>query len=86
MSEASRDAVLDVSEGDMRRAINLLQSAVQFNPGDSVVRPEAVLEVAGALPSDALTKLWLAIEKNRFDMVQKEVESVVAQVCGECGL
>jgi len=75
--EAARLKLLDVSGGDLRRAITLLQCAAQFN--GNRVDEAIVVEVAGALPLNALTPLWEAMSANRFDVLHKAVKSVIRQ-------
>eukprot|EP00966_Prymnesium_polylepis_P149871 3462042-Prymnesium_polylepis.1 len=41
------------SEGDMRRAIQMLQSLHQLSGGE--IAPGAVLDITGAVPADRLT-------------------------------
>jgi len=73
--EQARLKLLDVSGGDLRRAITLLQCAAQFNGGR--VDEAVVIEVAGALPKDALLPLWESMSSGSFDVLQKGVKNVV---------
>jgi replication factor C subunit 2/4 len=75
--EPAQLKLLEVSGGDLRRSITLLQCAAQFNGGR--VDEEIVVEVSGALPSDALLPLWEAVMSNRFDNLRTQVKNVVRQ-------
>lgn len=70
------EAILDTANGDMRRAITILQSAANFNAGR--VGKDAVFEVAGVLPPHALGALWLAVQGGIFDRVAAEVRALLA--------
>jgi len=52
------EAVLRVSGGDLRKAINYLQSASQLYGG--AVRPENVVEISGTVPEKDFERLMLA--------------------------
>jgi replication factor C small subunit len=63
-TEAGLDAILYVSEGDIRHAINLLQSAVALGKVDE----ESVYSIASrARPEDIRTLLTLALEGKFLD-------------------
>ncbi|KAH9253614.1 hypothetical protein BASA81_008450 [Batrachochytrium salamandrivorans] len=70
------EAILDAANGDMRRAITILQSAANYNAGR--VGKDAVFEVAGVLPPHALGALWVAVQSGIFDQVATEVRSLLA--------
>ena len=62
--------VLEVSRGDMRKAVTTLQSvATLYGPGKA--SPAAVEEVTGVLPAAAMATLWAAIESNKFEQLQQ---------------
>lgn len=75
--DESLKTLMDVSQGDMRRAITLLQSSAQFN--NSVVDSETIVEVAGSLPPNAIKKLWTRIRGKLFDPIREEVDNVIAE-------
>lgn len=73
---AALEAVLDTANGDMRRAITILQSAANYNANQ--VSQQAVFEVAGVLPPQALEQLWLAIQTGLYDKVFVEIRNLLA--------
>eukprot|EP00887_Chlorella_sp_A99_P002641 scaffold6.g2641.t1 len=64
MGEGALEALSRVSGGDMRKAITTLQSAVRLH--GSPVRPEAVMDVAGAVPESAVQGLLAAARSSSF--------------------
>jgi replication factor C subunit 2/4 len=74
--EDAKNALLEASNGDMRRAITLLQCAAQFNA--LKIDRSIVVEVSGALPVDALSSVWNAISVGPFDAIIDAVKNVLA--------
>lgn len=74
--DEAKEALLDASGGDLRRAITLLQSASNYNA--KKVDRASVYEVAGVLPDDALTPVWEAITQGLFDPVFLSIKNVLA--------
>lgn len=68
--------ILKFAQGDMRRAVNLLQSGHQLN--GKTVTSDTILELAGIVPSNVLEELWDKIKRSSFTAVQKTVEELVA--------
>lgn len=64
-----------VSGGDMRKAITTLQSAVRLR-GSPVV-PQTIIDVAGAVPEEAATRLLVAC-REPFSQVQESVKDLIA--------
>ena len=75
-NEDGKLALLEASNGDMRRAITLLQSAAQFN--DRNVDRAIVMEVSGTLPPNALNQVWEAVTAGGFDKIAEAVRNVLA--------
>ena len=69
-----------VSNGDLRKAITTLQSAVRLQ--GPRVRPQTVLDVAGAIPSAAVQAVMRACATNSFQAVQDAVTDVIADGFG----
>ena len=65
------------SEGDMRRAIQMLQSVHQLYGGQ--LAPQGVLDISGALPQAMITKTLETCKRNDFDAMQAFVEEVIAE-------
>eukprot|EP00326_Haptolina_ericina_P028149 CAMPEP_0181183644 /NCGR_PEP_ID=MMETSP1096-20121128/8535_1 /TAXON_ID=156174 ORGANISM="Chrysochromulina ericina, Strain CCMP281" /NCGR_SAMPLE_ID=MMETSP1096 /ASSEMBLY_ACC=CAM_ASM_000453 /LENGTH=324 /DNA_ID=CAMNT_0023272337 /DNA_START=18 /DNA_END=992 /DNA_ORIENTATION=- len=64
------------SEGDMRRAIQMLQSLHQLYGGD--LRPSCVLDISGAVPEDRLGLIFDTCRKNDLDRTQVLVNDFLA--------
>ncbi|CAE7356536.1 RFC2, partial [Symbiodinium microadriaticum] len=74
------DALLEVSEGDMRKAVTYLQSAHDLSAGSSHISHEMVLDVSGQICADVMTPLWSAVlAGSPFDVVKKHVADIVAE-------
>jgi replication factor C subunit 2/4 len=75
----------DVSLGDMRKAVTLLQSAAALYGGRGdvavAVAPEHVRDVAGIIPADAVHALLAACRAGAgaFDAAQAAVEALVKE-------
>ena len=77
MSDGAVDALIDTSEGDMRRAITCLQSAARLkSPGKDEVTKNDVFEVAGQIPDKWIDGLFDACQKNSFSNVQEYVDKL----------
>ena len=75
VEEKELDFILELCEGDMRRAVTTLQSAHALGgPVDS----DALAEMAGLPPTSVVDKLWSALSKNSFSILQTAVEDVCA--------
>ena len=85
------DPVLELSKGDMRRAVTTLQSAQTAGPVDR----DALAEMAGLPPSNALEGVWERLTKNTtpnangnqgFRGMEDAVEDLCAEGCSATGL
>ncbi|KAJ3110873.1 replication factor C subunit 4 [Phlyctochytrium bullatum] len=62
--------ICTVSEGDMRRAIMLLQSAHGLNlPGD--IQPDHINEISGIVPQDLVTSLLSAVKEQKYSKAEE---------------
>lgn len=68
--------ILSHAQGDMRRAVNLLQSGHQLN--GSNVTSSTISDISGTVPSDILDSIWENIKSSSFGALQKTVEELVA--------
>ncbi|PFH37169.1 putative replication factor C subunit 2 [Besnoitia besnoiti] len=75
------DALLRISQGDLRRAVTLLQSAASIY--DEELSEEAILEVAGQPPARVITDLLRACAVSP-DEASAEVENVISQGWDVC--
>lgn len=68
--------ILSHAQGDMRRAVNLLQSGNQLN--GSKLTAKTISDIAGTIPSDVLNQLWEKIKSSSFTALQTTVEELIA--------
>jgi replication factor C subunit 2/4 len=82
INEAQIDAILNVSGGDMRRAVTSLQSVhALVSGGDTEIVDERVIaELAGLPPSNVIDALYRAIQSRRFDTMEMAVKNEI--ICG----
>lgn len=64
-TEDTLKTLIDVSQGDMRRAITLLQSCAQYN--QMKVESAVILDVAGRLPERLVKDFAKAMESSKFE-------------------
>jgi len=69
--------LVDVSEGDMRKSITLLQSATRLVTKDQTIEASHVTEVAGTLPQQVITKLLQSTKTGVFTQVQQAVQDII---------
>jgi replication factor C subunit 2/4 len=81
LNEQQIDSILDVSGGDMRRAVTSLQSVQALIAGttNNVVIDETVIaEISGIPPKSVVEKLYKALLTAQFNSMQKAVEEIIA--------
>ena len=76
----SMETLARVSNGDLRKAITTLQSAVRLQ--GPRVRSQTVLDVAGAIPAAAVQTVMRACATDSFQAVQDAVSDVIADGFG----
>jgi len=72
------EKILDFAQGDMRRAVTLLQSCLQFY-GKKSVSPEALEEVSGDVPKHLMEALWAAVEARNFTGMTTAVDNMMLE-------
>jgi replication factor C subunit 2/4 len=72
------DTIMNLSGGDMRRAIQLMQSAKQLHGPETPIGKEEVIEISGLIPDTVLAAFWTAVKTNLFDSLEAEIENIVA--------
>ncbi|KAI8835354.1 P-loop containing nucleoside triphosphate hydrolase protein [Chytriomyces cf. hyalinus JEL632] len=75
-SDETLDMLVQVSEGDLRKAIMYLQSAFRLHP-TAEIPPQAIVEIAGVAPSSVIETLFAAWQKKEFYSVQNAVAQIV---------
>lgn len=73
--DAQLDTILDLAEGDMRRAVTTLQSVHALGKG---VDDNTIAEIAGKPPQTVVDALYLALQSSTFDDMKVAVEDVCA--------
>lgn len=76
LSDESAATLIHVSGGDLRRAINVMQSAFQLY-GDEF-GPEGIIEVSGVFPESSAQNLWRSIRDAGFDGLRRQVDDIMA--------
>lgn len=69
------DALIRLSEGDLRKAITYLQSAYRLY--GSHMSLQALNDIAGVVPEEQIRALFAACRSKSFKEVQREVETLV---------
>jgi len=70
------DTIVESSRGDMRNAVNLLQTVSQLPR----VTPECIVEIAGEVPDRVFDELWSAVTTGpKFELVTNAVSTFVGE-------
>ncbi|XP_063162463.1 replication factor C subunit 4 isoform X2 [Candoia aspera] len=70
--------LVHVAEGDLRKAITLLQSATRLTGGKEVTE-EIVTEIAGVVPKEMLDGLLIACQSGSFEKLEAVTKSVISE-------
>jgi len=75
------DEILELSQGDMRRAVTTLQSAHSLSGGKEggVIKKESIAEMAGLPPPALIDGLIDTLRAKKFDDVRKYVQNIVLE-------
>jgi len=71
-SPKTLETLIQVSEGDLRKAIMLLQSAFRFY-GKEQLTPGVVTEISGLIPSEVVDWLYSSFRSKKPDTIEKVV-------------
>lgn len=71
------NTLIDISKGDMRKAITLLQSASQLND-NSTISSESIIKISGILPNELMEKVWKSISEYNYDTILKQVDEIIS--------
>lgn len=71
--------LVDVSEGDMRKSITLLQTARRLVGEEDELCSGHIAEVAGVIPAQAVEYLLKACKSNSFDSIQAAAKDMMAE-------
>ncbi|XP_030647808.1 replication factor C subunit 4 [Chanos chanos] len=75
-SKEAIDALVRVSEGDLRKAITYLQSAARLN-SDKEITENSVIEIAGVVPPKLIENLLQICYKSTFEKLQIAVKNMI---------
>uniref|UniRef100_A0AAV1VM88 AAA+ ATPase domain-containing protein n=1 Tax=Peronospora matthiolae TaxID=2874970 RepID=A0AAV1VM88_9STRA len=76
VSDSVLESLLECSNGDLRKAINYLQSAKQLC-GDDELSEGDVVAVAGLAPPELLQQFWASVASNSFDKMKADITSIL---------
>ena len=82
LGEGTLDKIMQVANGDMRKAVTYLQSAHQLlgkSVGAGLVQPAHIVEMSGNLPPNALHALWQGMRGGQFSAMQAAVQDIIAE-------
>ena len=68
--------LMQQSEGDMRRAIQMLQSLHQLHGGR--IEPQAVRDISGSVPQPTVGRIFAVCRGQNFDEMQRLVDELLA--------
>eukprot|EP00002_Diphylleia_rotans_P012942 TRINITY_DN2525_c0_g6_i2.p1 TRINITY_DN2525_c0_g6~~TRINITY_DN2525_c0_g6_i2.p1 ORF type:complete len:207 (-),score=55.10 TRINITY_DN2525_c0_g6_i2:19-639(-) len=77
VGESDLDLVVEVSGGDMRRAVTLLQTATRY--GSILEIREKITEISGLIPGTIVDAIIQAVRSNRFSLIQQKVSQVIKE-------
>jgi len=69
--------LIEVSGGDLRRSITLLQTARNAVGGNESLTPEEVMEIAGVIPDGVAESLLNACKTKSFSAISKEAQNAI---------
>jgi replication factor C subunit 2/4 len=72
------DTLVKVSEGDLRRAITLLESSSRLLLDGEALAPEHVRETAGVIPASVVDKLMHSCRMNSFTGIEQAATDAIA--------
>ena len=75
MLQPALDELMPQSDGDMRRAIQMLQSLQRL--GAEEINEEAVLEISGSLPKSQVASIFSVIREKNFSNCMQKVEELL---------
>ncbi|XP_039177816.1 replication factor C subunit 4 [Crotalus tigris] len=78
ISNEAIDYLVRVAEGDLRKAITLLQSATRLTGGKEVTE-EIVIEIAGVVPKEILDGLLSACQSGSFEKLEAVTKNVISE-------
>lgn len=70
------DVIVDISDGDMRRAITTLQSCFRLKVGQGIITKPDIFEMSGLIPSEYLTEFLNVCKKADYSKLEAFVQNI----------
>ena len=77
LGDDTLDKLVELSDGDMRRSITILQSAQKLRGMQQQLTPADVMEVAGVIPPHRIAALLLAAKGSTFRHLQAAAQEMI---------
>ncbi|XP_064638961.1 replication factor C subunit 4-like isoform X2 [Lineus longissimus] len=77
-NEGSMEALMETSEGDMRKAITYLQSAHRLK-GEDGIDAQDIWEIAGIIPKDVIDHILTVCHSNSYEKLEVAVKDLIAE-------
>lgn len=78
VSEEGKEAIVETSEGDLRKAITSLQSCARLKGGQEVEKQD-VYEITGVIPDSFIEGLLEVAQLNSYDRLQSAVDDLICE-------
>jgi len=79
ISDEALKRLIEISDGDMRRAVTSLQSAARFSTSGAEVSAEDVAEMCGVIPDGIVDELISACRRGRYEQLEKTMNKIMSQ-------
>lgn len=70
------DIIVDISDGDMRRAITTLQSCFRLKVGQGSINKTDIFEMSGIIPSEYLSDFLSVCKKGDYSKLEAYVQNI----------
>lgn len=70
------DIIVDLSDGDMRRAITTLQSCFRLKVGQGNITKNDIIEMSGLIPSEYLSQFLDVCKKSDYSALEAFVQNI----------
>lgn len=76
--EEALQKLMVISEGDLRRAITLLQSVSRLK-GEEMITKQDILEVGGVIPEEVISQLFEVCHSDSYEKLDKNLKEIVCE-------
>ncbi|XP_053315209.1 replication factor C subunit 4 [Spea bombifrons] len=76
ISNEAVNCLVEVSEGDLRKAITFLQSATRLTAGQEITH-QVVIEIAGVIPKETIDEILVTCQSGSFEKLENAVKSMI---------